>query len=302
MPLIRDKVQIIRCEGEFLAEQTRVQLSTHPVENRRDAFTIAERLGLNPATTLFTANVVIWVEGPTERLFLRHWLPKRLEEKKIYEGFHYTLMQYGGGLISHLDACDDADAVAAFDLMSICRYPIVLVDSDLTESSENRNRSDILKPGAKRLASQIDRLNERRPNAALFLCTWGREIENYLPPKAIAHAVKTLYSYDEKEAEAIKLETTPFPRFEHYYDFIEKELVAVGIVADVEQNENGEDRKPKAKGRGKWGEKKKVNFMRTALACPDLGERDLQGDAIGLLDQIAAHIERHANLGADHPL
>ncbi len=290
-PILREQTSVFRCDSDYDDNHDRPRLQTTRVSNRRDAFLVAEALGLHPAMTLFTANVVVWVEGPTELYYLRHWLTKRLGPKNLHEGFHYTFMQYGGGLIKHLDACDDPNdqsAKIAFDVMSICRYPIILVDSDLDKDPNSQNIKDNLKkPGARRILEQVEAVNHGRPNAALFLHTHGRETENYLPAKAIEHAVKKLYDYNSDESQRISQEKLSVPQFEHYEAVITRHLLDEKIV--YVDNE-GRD---KPKGHSKWGAPNKVEFMRKALDCSGFDEKDLLWNGSELLDAIANHIEKH---------
>ncbi len=62
------------------------------------------------ASDIMQANAVIWVEGPSERIYLKHWISAVAPELK--EGIHYSLMFYGGRLLNHLSA--EADEVEAF--------------------------------------------------------------------------------------------------------------------------------------------------------------------------------------------
>ena len=50
------------------------------------------------------ANSVIWVEGPTDRIYLNHWIQP--VDPALKEGLHYSIMFYGGRLLSHLTAND----------------------------------------------------------------------------------------------------------------------------------------------------------------------------------------------------
>jgi hypothetical protein len=45
---------------------------------------------------------VIWVEGPSDRIYIRHWL--KLADAHLTEEVHFSIMFYGGKLLSHLSA------------------------------------------------------------------------------------------------------------------------------------------------------------------------------------------------------
>ena len=60
-------------------------------------------LGYCPSD-LLQANCIIWVEGPSDRIYLNYWI--RREAKDLVEGIHYSVMFYGGRLLSHLSGLD----------------------------------------------------------------------------------------------------------------------------------------------------------------------------------------------------
>jgi len=50
---------------------------------------IARRLGYRPSD-LIQANVIIWVEGPSDRIYLNHWI--KCTDPSWIEGIHYSIM------------------------------------------------------------------------------------------------------------------------------------------------------------------------------------------------------------------
>jgi len=130
------------------------------------------------ASDLLQSNCVVWLEGPTDRIYLRRWL-ELVSDGELIEGIHYTAMFYGGKLLSHLSMLSDGDD-NLISLISINRNSAILIDSD-------RNP----KPGTKRkprlnLNSTKRRILEEVENVGGFSwVTEGREIENYLSPKLL---------------------------------------------------------------------------------------------------------------------
>ncbi|HHB1450980.1 TPA: ATP-dependent endonuclease, partial [Serratia odorifera] len=84
--------KIYRCDSSYEEDAENTTLQVREVTSRKDGFLLLEALGVQPARTLFTANVVLWVEGPTELVFYRHWLKHALQGLDLEEGFHYTIM------------------------------------------------------------------------------------------------------------------------------------------------------------------------------------------------------------------
>jgi len=56
------------------------------------------------ASDLVQANSIIWVEGPSDRIYLNHWI--HALDNSLVEGIHYSIMFYGGRLLSHLSGND----------------------------------------------------------------------------------------------------------------------------------------------------------------------------------------------------
>ena len=60
------------------------------------------------ASDLLQTNSIIWVEGPSDRIYINFWLNEI--DDSLVEGVHYSIMFYGGRLFSHLTA-DDYDDI-----------------------------------------------------------------------------------------------------------------------------------------------------------------------------------------------
>lgn len=281
-PVFNSRGSVFQCSSFYDSNDFNVRLSVQRVANRRDAFVALEALGVHPAKTLFTTNVVIWVEGPTELFFYRHWLGARLTKHNITEGFHYTFMQYGGALISYLSAADECQFESTFDLLSLCRHPVIIVDSDLREAPDDRTAQDFLKPGAARLLQNIEELNKQRPNAALFRWTCGREVENYLPVSAIVHAIRTLWKDAANYPDLFKENEFTIEQYDSYHSAIADYL----IKSDVTNENKTNPTDPLAKGKSIWGPNNKVEMMRCALTSASLTEAQLRWNCTKLLDSL----------------
>ncbi len=141
--------------------QTRIRHAISPSDRSQ----ICDDLGYL-ASDILQANFVIWVEGPSDRIYLRHWIKAKAPE--LVEGVHFSIMFYGGRLLSHLNA--DADEVEDFiALCKINRNMAIVIDSDRAEQEAEINATK------RRIVTEM----EDAPD-----CVWvtqGREIENYLP-------------------------------------------------------------------------------------------------------------------------
>lgn len=72
-------------------------------ESKRD---LLDDLGVK-ASDLLQANCVIWVEGPSDRIYIKKWLEMFNDGNKLEEGLHYQFIFYGGALLSHYSTQDD---------------------------------------------------------------------------------------------------------------------------------------------------------------------------------------------------
>lgn len=93
---------------------------------------IGAELGLR-ASDLVQSNAVVWVEGPSDRVYMKAWLAEIAPE--LIEGVHFSLLFYGGALLRHLSP--DDPAVADFiSLPRVNRNFWVVMDSDRTSEDQ----------------------------------------------------------------------------------------------------------------------------------------------------------------------
>jgi hypothetical protein len=142
---------------------------------------VCHDLGYHPSD-LLQANCIVWVEGPTDRVYLTWWL--KAMDAKLIEGIHYSVMFYGGRLASHLsNAIDDPEVTTTFiGLRQLNRRGAMLLDSDRSAKGKRLNETKV------RLKKEF----ETAPGYAWV--TDGREIENYLPAHQIKEAISKVCS------------------------------------------------------------------------------------------------------------
>lgn len=136
------------------------------VTSGRSRRQVCEDLGYHPSD-LLQSNCIVWVEGPSDRIYLNHWLSRLAPD--LQEQVHYSIMFYGGRLASHLSNADLE--VAPEDLISLRRLnsrSCILIDSDKASADARINATK------QRLQSEFD------TGPGFAWVTAGREIENYL--------------------------------------------------------------------------------------------------------------------------
>lgn len=148
---------VIRIEndGTVTAGQT--------IESNSDKYRAVRDLGHSPSELIQT-NYAIWVEGPSDRVYINHWI--KLIDETLLEGIDYSVVFYGGRVLAQFSFSDDgSDLVNA---VSLSREFAVVIDSDkkTKEAAINGTKTRVLE--------EIERLG------GFCWVTQGREVENYL--------------------------------------------------------------------------------------------------------------------------
>lgn len=129
------------------------------------------------ASDLMQANCVIWVEGPSDRIYLNHWI--RALDSDLVEGIHYSIMFYGGRLLSHLTA-NDPEVEEFISLRRLNRFISIVMDSDRKSKTADINETK----------TRLQREFDKAPGFAWV--TAGREIENYVSPTVLTAAISAV--------------------------------------------------------------------------------------------------------------
>ncbi|MFF2851601.1 hypothetical protein ACFVT5_35500 [Streptomyces sp. NPDC058001] len=142
-------------------------------------FDVSGQLHDRPSDLLQT-NAVIWVEGPSDRIYLKHWIERT--EKDLIEGIHYSIMFYGGGLLNHLTSTDE-EVTDFIKLRRLNRHLAIVIDSDRTQADMPINETK------QRVRDEFD----IDPAQGFAWITDGYTIENYVPPAILRAAVATVH-------------------------------------------------------------------------------------------------------------
>lgn len=213
------------------------------IETTADGLRALHDLGAQ-ASDLLQANSVIWVEGPSDRIYLNRWLELLRPDLKLREGIDYTIMFYGGRLLSHLSMDRESAAETPeketdelIRLLRINQHSAILIDSDRKSSGAQINTTK------QRIKTECEK------SGVFCWITRGREIENSLPVPAIEaaypqfaeHTVSLrLKRFDSIEAALKSAFKSVWPK-SHYYDHakaqfaheISKHLTVENLSDDV---------------------------------------------------------------------
>lgn len=152
------------------------------------------------ASDLLQSNGVVWVEGPSDRLYFNRWI-EIWSDGELREGAHYQCVFYGGRLLAHLTAnVPEEQRNELIKILLVNRNVMIMIDSD------KKNRASRLNNTKKRIRQEIEKIG------AICWITKGREVENYIPKAAIAE----LYNMNSVR------QVDKYQSFNDYLDHIKK--------------------------------------------------------------------------------
>jgi len=165
--------QIIRVSNDGESAQTTT------VTAHFEKQSLISELGVKPSDLLH-ANGIVWVEGPSDRIYLNQWI-ELASGGKLREGRDYQCAFYGGSLLAQVQFTPPGDAPDELtNLLRLNSNIIMICDSDRTA---NDGEGSVLKDRVTRIAEEVGKI----PLSHLWI-TEAKEIENYLPDEAVRKA------------------------------------------------------------------------------------------------------------------
>lgn len=119
------------------------------------------------ASEILQTNGIIWVEGPSDRIYIKKWL--QFIKPELEEGLHYTFQFYGGKILKHY-TLEDKAFQEFINILLVNKNAILVMDSDC---SKKHTPSD-LNQTKQRVMEECEKSN------VICWVTEGREVENYL--------------------------------------------------------------------------------------------------------------------------
>lgn len=157
------------------------QLST--INSREGRLDVLADLDIR-ASDLFQSNGIIWVEGPSDRIYINRWL-KEFCHSEFLEGSDYQFLYYGGKNLSHFTT--DENLPELINILTTNQNAAIVIDSDKRKSGDRINSTK----------ARIRR--EFQDIGGMCWITEGKEIENYIPTSALiekyGEGVPTLEQY-----------------------------------------------------------------------------------------------------------
>ncbi len=159
----------------FSVSQTNGNTTIRLTSSSTERFDLCRSLGYQ-ASDLLQSNAIIWVEGPSDRIYLLHWISSLAPD--LVEGIDFSIMFYGGRLLSHLSAQDD-EVTEFISLRRLNRHVAIVMDSD------RKSRRARINETKKRLVKEL--------SGGFVWVTAGREIENYIPSSLLPSILQEIH-------------------------------------------------------------------------------------------------------------
>lgn len=155
-------------------------------ENTETIITLMDELGVRNSS-VFLANCTIWVEGITDRIYIRKifevWQNNEEQEKikknkkfKVFkEDIHFSFVEYSGGNITHWSFLDKEENPMKWE--KINNKIFLIADNDGHKEGDGTEKG-------KRIETLKEKLGDK------FYCLEAKEIENTLTVNVIKNAIK----------------------------------------------------------------------------------------------------------------
>jgi len=111
----------------------------------KDGVRLLDSLGIR-GSDIYQSNGVIWVEGPSDRLYIRHWMKLWCQAHDVtppQEHVDYSFQFYGGANLAHYSGADCADFIS---MLRLNRRMVLVMDRDNDFSCAQDGTVSVLKP------------------------------------------------------------------------------------------------------------------------------------------------------------
>lgn len=166
----------------------------------------------NKSSDLLQSNGIIWVEGPSDRIYINRWIELK-SNGKIKEGRNYQCAFYGGSLLAQIQVVPrEVEDDSFVNLFNINPNAFFVFDSDLsTPESPIKNR-------VQKICDQINDITHSN-----FWILEGREIENYIPGSVLSDIFEIPKLPNPEKYESF------FPKKSSETSFIEKHSLVKSV-------------------------------------------------------------------------
>ncbi|OMF45406.1 AAA family ATPase [Paenibacillus amylolyticus] len=195
-----NQISIYSFKKELTSSEEKEKQASFVVENvGNEDNSLLEMLGVKNSS-VYLSNCTVWVEGITDRFYIRRYLKlyqdhHNIPEKdRFKEDYHYSFVEYSGNNITHWSFLDDNsdESFKSMNVDRLCARLFLITDKD---SEKKLSRQDKLRA----------RLGER------FYCLDSKEIENTLSADIVK---KVIADYEKCDVDSLnfnqKFETNTY--------------------------------------------------------------------------------------------
>jgi energy-coupling factor transporter ATP-binding protein EcfA2 len=149
------------------------------MEELTSPWRLLDALGIK-GSDVWQSNGIIWVEGPSDRWYIKHWLRIYCQENglgELKEHVHYSFNFYGGAVLSHMRPDDQEEFVS---MLNMNRNMMLVIDRDFDFNKNQQGDWESVSPDSAKaiIVDQIRSMN--RPQCDYWI-TDGYTMESYLP-------------------------------------------------------------------------------------------------------------------------
>ena len=165
---------IINCSNNKIISLFETNATT--IKKLTNQNSLLDELGIKSSDLLQT-NGIIWVEGPSDRIYIKKWLElwcKKNNKDSPLENIHYSFQFYGGKILSHYTANEEENLI---NMLKVNRNAIIVIDND-NDFKKSKNFYLEIKSHRGKTKNRI--INEFKKEEKYVWVTWGYTIEAYL--------------------------------------------------------------------------------------------------------------------------
>ncbi|WP_434686518.1 AAA family ATPase [Pseudanabaena minima] len=148
-------------------------------------------------SSVFITNATIWVEGKTDRLYLKAYMKKYIDELehgdpekyrqliKLKEDYHYSFVEYQGANLTHWSFDPDEKETKEIKASYVCAHAFLIADGDVATKGDRKQ-------------VYTNMLGER------FYLLEVKEIENLLPVEILREIVANKFEKHQVDINSIE--------------------------------------------------------------------------------------------------
>ncbi|MCE3278962.1 MAG: hypothetical protein K0S44_1153 [Bacteroidetes bacterium] len=163
---------------------------------------LLELLGVRNSSVYLT-NCTIWVEGITDRIYIRKFLElyQHTQNQKFLEDIHFSFLEYGGGNITHWSFLENTDELHPnINVKALCGKMFLITDQD--GAGLNKNGS---------MSKKMERQEKLKINLGdQYYCLKSHEIENLLSEEVVINVIRSYESYNGLNLDFSKIKRSKY--------------------------------------------------------------------------------------------